>query len=373
MSHLDEGQLHAYLDGQTAGDDQGRPETEGHLAVCADCRRRLDEARLLRDRAGAILRAGVPGMAATPPFEEIAERKRRAEPRRTPRTMVLAWAATVALALGIGWYARSLTPRDALISTEAAGEPPATEPAAAPAVALETAPPPPPSELASRQDAAPARARTAAPAEGQPQLADRLAAAPAPVTDTPRAAQQQHATEADTRPNTRDLARLAVERAAPAGARAPPPAAQPVAAAADEAETWVPVNRAEAERRLDDQLAALPDLETVGITAREGTGAGYVRTTQRLPDGRTVELHQVRMREGKREEPVVQRAPAAEAAPAPAIRLRGATSVSANTATVEWSNSRVMARGPLPADSLRALLRRLGRAQPPEPDQLRDD
>lgn len=355
MSHLDEGQLHAYLDGQTARDDQGRPETEAHLAVCADCRARLDEARRLRDRAGAILRAGVPGMAATPPFEEITERKRRAEPRRVPRTMVLAWAATIALALGLGWYARSLTPPATPISTEAAGVPPATQPAAAPPVALETPVPQLPAELASRRDAAPAQARTAAPAEGPPQLADRLAAAPIPATDTAKV------TETDTRLNTRDLARLAVERAPAAGAPAQPPRAQPVSAGADEPETWVSVNRAEAERRLDDQLAALPELETLGITVKEGTGAPKARTLQRLPDGRTIELMQERIVAEKREE---------REARAPAAPTTGQAVAQAPTSTVivEWSNSRVAARGPLPADSLRALLRRLGRAQPPEPE-----
>lgn len=357
MSHLDEGRLHAYLDGEE------RQESEAHLSVCADCRRCLDEARRLRDRAGAILRAGVPGMGATPPFEDIAERKRRAEPRRAPRTMALAWAATIALALGLGWYARSLAPRETPASADVAAEPAATQPPPQVAAAPST-----------RRDAAPARQRAAASAERPPQLADRLAAAPAPVTDTTRAAQQQHAAEADTRLNTRDLARLAVERAAPsAGAPAQPPRAQPVAAAADEAETWVPVNRAEAERRLDDQLAALPGLETVGITVKEGAGVPYARTVQRLPDGRTVELTQERIVAEKREERAA-RAPAAEPAPAGAATPgRAAAQASASTVIVEWSNSRVTARGPLRPDSLRALLRRLGRAQPPEPDQLRDD
>jgi hypothetical protein len=187
--------------------------------------------------------------------------------------------------------------------------------------------------------------------------------------------EQQRATEADTRLNTRDLARQAVQRAPAAGAAAQPPLAQPVVAAADEAETWVAVNRAEAERRLDDQLAALPELETLVITARQGAAVPSVRTTQRLPDGRTIELIQERIVAEKREE-TSARARAAAPAPAPAAAAaegRVAAQATANTAILEWSNSRVTARGPLPADSLRALLRRLGRAQPPEPDQLRDD
>lgn len=350
MSHLDEGRLHAYLDGER------QRESDTHLSVCADCRQRLDEARRLRDRAGAILRAGGPGLVTTPPFEQIIERKRRVTPRRAPRTVVLVWAATVALALGIGWYARSLVLREPGTAADVAVSPIIAQ---APPPGAAAAPP-------LRPDAPTARERIAAPTEPPRQLADRLVGAP-PVQDpAPALARTTDSTrEADTRRNTHDLARLMVERVS-AGAGAPPAPAQPVAGPADEREVWVPVSRAEAERRLDDQLAALPELETLGTTVKEGAGVPQARTVQRLPDGRSIELIQERIPVEKREEAperlrrVATPAPAAAAAAAPGREAAQAPA----TATVEWSNSRVTARGPLPADSLRALLQRLRRAQP---------
>ena len=101
MSHVDDGTLHAYLDGaldaaETAG-------LEAHLAGCAACRARLDEERALIARAGELLAlaAPPPPHRAAPPLHELRH------PRlwwrvRTP----LAWAATLVLALAAGWYLR---------------------------------------------------------------------------------------------------------------------------------------------------------------------------------------------------------------------------------------------------------------------------
>ncbi|HEX6589313.1 MAG TPA: hypothetical protein VF039_09835 [Longimicrobiales bacterium] len=119
MSHVDEGILHALLDGALAAAAPAEAErVELHLAACADCRARLNEAARLRDEAGALLASAQPRSAAMPPFDEIRARARAlaagddalAAPAHRRRAAFLAtpfngfaWAATVVLAVGLGW------------------------------------------------------------------------------------------------------------------------------------------------------------------------------------------------------------------------------------------------------------------------------
>lgn len=108
MSHVDEGTLHAYLDGELPSTE--RVALEAHLAQCATCRATLDEERALLERASALLGAARPAERATPPFEQL-----RRLPRRRPwhvRTP-FAWAASIALALGLGYSLRSPNARTA--------------------------------------------------------------------------------------------------------------------------------------------------------------------------------------------------------------------------------------------------------------------
>lgn len=102
MSHVDEGTLHAYLDGELPSTE--RAALEAHLAQCATCRATLTEERALLERASALLGSARPAERAAPPFEQI-----RRTPRRSPwhvRTPV-AWAASITLALGIGYSLQS--------------------------------------------------------------------------------------------------------------------------------------------------------------------------------------------------------------------------------------------------------------------------
>src|SRR5256885_16150583 len=100
MSHVDDGTLHAYLDGELSP-----PEAQGveaHLAQCPGCRGRLEEERALITRAGELLALAAPPDRALPPF-------RAGDVKPPPRLwwqvrQPLAWAATVVLALGIGTY-----------------------------------------------------------------------------------------------------------------------------------------------------------------------------------------------------------------------------------------------------------------------------
>jgi len=100
MSHVDDGTLHAYLDGELApAEAQG---VDAHFAQCPACRGRLEEERALITRAGELLALAAPPERELPPF--------RAGDVKPPTRLWwqvrlgLAWAATVAIALGIGTY-----------------------------------------------------------------------------------------------------------------------------------------------------------------------------------------------------------------------------------------------------------------------------
>ena len=99
MSHVDDGTLHAYLDGELSAVEAAR--LDAHLAECAACRARLEEERALIERAAQLLGHAAPPERAAPPLHQLGRRRRR---RRF--VVPLAWAATVALALVTGWYAR---------------------------------------------------------------------------------------------------------------------------------------------------------------------------------------------------------------------------------------------------------------------------
>jgi anti-sigma factor RsiW len=97
MSHVDDGALHAYLDGELPPSERARLET--HVAECPACRTRLAEERALVERASQLLGLAQPAERPAPPMHQL----------RRPRFMwrlrvPLAWAASVVLAVGLGYY-----------------------------------------------------------------------------------------------------------------------------------------------------------------------------------------------------------------------------------------------------------------------------
>src|SRR5712675_1687808 len=69
MSHVDEGTLHAYLDGELPSAE--RTALEAHLADCMTCRANLTEERALRERAVALFGSTRPAERPAPPFEQL--------------------------------------------------------------------------------------------------------------------------------------------------------------------------------------------------------------------------------------------------------------------------------------------------------------
>jgi len=124
VRHADEGTLHSYLDGELTPAEV--TELERHLSICAPCRAQLAEARSFMTEAdGLVVALDVPH-APTKPF--VAP---MAPPRWRPRLTTLAWAATIVIAVGLGY---SLRPRFApAIGSEVIASPPQTPVADAPA------------------------------------------------------------------------------------------------------------------------------------------------------------------------------------------------------------------------------------------------
>src|SRR5947209_5681275 len=130
ISHVDDGQLHAYLDGELPQAEAWR--LEAHLGECPACRGRLEEQRALIARAGELLALAAPPARDVPPFPSRPGDAQPPPPARWPARLPLAWAATVMLALAAGWYLRGEPPIAALAAPAA--------PVAALAVRWETIP-----------------------------------------------------------------------------------------------------------------------------------------------------------------------------------------------------------------------------------------
>jgi putative zinc finger protein len=189
MPHIPEDELHAYLD-QALGRLRC-VEIESHLAECTRCRDARDGIAALRDRTTALLARLAPRRTVVPSYGEI---RRQAQLRMLQHRRVvagLAWAASIVIALGIGWTA------SAVYRGPAASGPVATAPVESPVVAppIEAAPAPALTPAAvdarlapSAESTGAARVRTA---KSAPAPEPRLAAVPVASRATAAAAAGQ--------------------------------------------------------------------------------------------------------------------------------------------------------------------------------------
>ncbi|UCC25610.1 MAG: zf-HC2 domain-containing protein [Gemmatimonadales bacterium] len=129
MRHVDDGALHAWLDGEMEvyPADEARWIRE-HLATCSACAERLEDARALREEAVAILSGDDVELENLPSLEELRAQARGSGAGHEPvvggggdagpvrgsrgrrRSRQLAWAASIVLAAGAGWMANALLP-----------------------------------------------------------------------------------------------------------------------------------------------------------------------------------------------------------------------------------------------------------------------
>ena len=286
MPHLDEGTLHALLDGEIPSAEL--PPIQAHLGACAECRARLAEEQDLvaeSDRLIEVLELPEAAPAVVP----VRKAPRRIWPTR------LAWAATVVLAAGLGYSARG-GPLEPAPTRDSGVEFRVEEPAASPAPPAREAvgqsrdqalapklgaAPPPPAD-ARRGKAA---AANAAPAEAKAELraaaVDTAAVPPAPPVAQPQS-RPAAPTSAVGRVGALRQEDVRLREVAPAGALA------------DRAAFAVaqPATLPEAIRVLGGSLrlidGMIPErLEILGNTVRVvyRTGLGELLLAQELQDG----------------------------------------------------------------------------------------
>ncbi len=386
MSHVDEGKIHTYLDRQLEfAEPAAREALEAHVAECADCAALLDDARTLHAEATAVLRMSEPITQDPPPFEVVTARTEGGAARRTTtvaRVRTLAWAASIMLAVAVGWYARpSFTNRTREVggptadvelrpvaselqvdsATEAAAargavtsDTPETQPTVAPLdrrvlQAAEQV------VAAAVRDSIGAFQARQAPAAAEGIRAGRDSAIPALVQE--RLARAAPRPEREQRRVVDEVAETARVRARATLAEAD----QLAGVGADsfaEGGDWREVDRTTAERVLGTAIVAVDDLPIVGISV-PASGRAHVRIRQTLPSGRLLDLH---LRRGTTAAPVA----AAAARPSVAGAERTTPAGSTTTVTLRVGELLVSGRAAVDRDSLTALLGRL--REPPRLD-----
>jgi hypothetical protein len=380
MPHVDEGQIAALLDAQLPKEEVAA--IERHLANCDECRNLVAETRRSSDRARAILRTAMGRGRAAPSFEDVLERSKirgghRSQGRRLSRLSKLAWAASVVLAIAVGWFARDsrlidemLPPVASDISTTAPAEA-MPQPPAAPAI---TAPAP-----GARRDQAPPaqnRAPSSQKKELQRRASEPLAAtapAPSPPSPAPRTAQELAQTGTAAAEQSLDAAKqgqaepAAAANAtegraadAPAIARSPDRTLANSIAKSSVEEGWYEATRDEATRRLGRRPLVVPGIPVTGYAVVQGSGA-TVRVTQQLPNGGVLALVQ-RRTEGEHNAAAgfaERRQRSSAAAPGAAPALRDEARPAVDGATIERDGYHVTAQAAVGRDSLAALLRSL--------------
>ena len=272
MSHVDEGMLHAYLDGELPAGE--RSALEAHVAQCEACRARVNEERALVERASTLLSAVRPLERPAPPFEEI-----RRQPKRSPRRVrtSFAWAASIALALGLGYYLHDVGAYRAAAPEDAAPRTPAGESRAADKPSAPTR-----QEVASRQSKARRDVAPSGRAEAGRMDSNALKVATAPTLKTaaPRAAADSVGIVVDGVPG-----------AAPA-----PMMAQRMTERVPSAHTWPRIDRETAKDILGEDPVGLPDL-TTRTFRRSPERDGVVVVEQELDSRTLIQIFQQNARE----------------------------------------------------------------------------
>lgn len=271
MSHVAEGTLHAYLDGELPSTE--RAALEAHLAGCAACRGNLMEERSLRERASAVLGSARPAERPAPPLDQL-RREAKRSPWRVRRSV--AWAASIALALGVGYY---MSPNARMPVADNMSQPVAVAQRRADALDGERnkSPAPPAAPSSARAPAASrlhdeqrsARTNTAAPA---PKMADSLSV--------------------DARIASRAIAAARRDLLAPAPAAGEPTIVVDGAVAQKlPATNWPVISRRMAKSILGEEPVGLPGLATRRFRRVPGT-EGTIVVEQAIDSSTVIQIFQ---------------------------------------------------------------------------------
>jgi hypothetical protein len=302
MQHVDEGTLHALLDGELPAEEAAQVRL--HFATCPSCSARLDEARqLLAETERLVSALELPGMRARsgrgdaaagsraaaaaasavadvlvppspstplPPLDPVVLIPENPTPREVRRTRIryMAWAAGFLVVVGAGYLGvtgmplQQAPPRNAQMDlspdefTTVPGTLSQARPDSAPTLALTDSEAPSPSDQAKDEAAA-----AAAPAAPEAKEAPAEPAAPRrdqPPPSPPAAAQKTppaaapETQPAESREEPPPAAKVAEERAAPEGR-----ASEPVANRQTAAQATAELDRRRTRVRAAEATAAL--------------------------------------------------------------------------------------------------------------------
>lgn len=384
MSHIDEGQIHAYLDHQLEfAEAEARERLEGHVSECAQCTALLEQERSFHGRAAAVLQQSEPDLVEAPAFDDIVaratHRSQSASVRKLNRTRSLAWAASIAVAVTVGWYARfsvsGPSPNEQTLAelqepqaTLSRNEVPraaadADEAKTGVANALQPTPTAPTRERNELSSAVQETARRGfregagvdsgaerevertlsagrrdAPAERRQRLvADQLAAVAAKATqgDSIEAVVAQAQLQA----------RKVADQNRPAVVAGP--------GFSDDA-AWTDLTLQEAERRIGRRILIVEGLEILRVSIASVAANASVRVVQQLPSGDSLEIVQRPVAEMDRVAGALQ----ARAEPVQTEEM-AADARTVSTMSVARGEVLLILRAPVPHDSLQALSSRL--------------
>jgi len=376
VRHITDGELHAWLDGALDLLPDGRgDEIREHLSRCSACRERLQDEEEVRDRSSEIMAGLQLRDLELPTFEELRERAAAPEPgasvdgapasgaravrlggsvreegparyRGPLKGMPLAWAATIVLALGVGWMGGQVWQ----------GLPPAQAPG-------------------GPGDAEPSTDRGLGPSGDFP--GDRMGDGAGSALPAPEPLGGDAGAAAPELRRVLDPGSLSPGRPAGPGVEAlvgvrsigaAPSLRESVltgAAPAADASPWPP-SLAREENRFTESSLAVPGLKVLSVEWEEwlpGERALHIR--QLLSVGDTLELRYLGMLMGMEPHEEVRIARKAEAQDAGVDRPLSPTVMEAslppgwNQVEMRWGRGWLVARAPLPEASIKALLRSL--------------
>lgn len=338
MSHVDDGLIHAWLDGALFAGDPKRTAFEKHLELCDECRDRVEAERRVRDRAADVLRSAAPDAVRVEPFEQMIAARLAARAaaaagpaarddvpgrvdsatpvttapsHRRRRFVPLAWAASLLMAVTAGWFARVYLPVRSASSDQVA-ERPATESDVAPTAAAPITDAmrrsEPAADTASRE--AGVQAAGGGVAAARDQAVGNLAAGEAKAAAKTEAETRMAdtVTVGGMRRPTEETRRLANAMMADETTQAKPLVVQPASPARLARETagesvqvidalrtarWEPVTEAVAAERLGRAPARIEGLPVDSLVAAPYADGWAVKVVQLLgPGGATAEILQ---------------------------------------------------------------------------------
>jgi hypothetical protein len=334
MRHIPEEELHSYLD-QALSRSQC-VEIESHLARCAWCRDSRDNIAALRDRTTALLSTLTPVRHRIPPsWESLSLQAAAARGIRRSRVARGAlWAASIAAAIGLGWGGLELLQQAPVTRSAQAASPVSRDSAPVQQLAVQLAP--------AREVAAP-----------------RAAPGPAASTSVP----VRHVVEERSAPMDSDSGASLYSPSEPVGSRLSAGGLPSGDLGLIDGGMWRTLSWDNARRERGEsvpRIRGLPVVEVqVAAASRDSTGQPTMIVAQQLRSGQLI--HTI---EGPATDVTRLLASQRTEGKSPWPTMADSTGVAEGTMAMRHGDRMlaIQASPSVPADSLRAMIRRLNAA-----------